>query len=163
MNYLNILPCSTSDFSGISVVLAVSGCVHKCGGCWAKERGGWKYSSGESFTEEVYQYLKSCIAKPYIDNICMQGGDILAPSNYEQGLKLCRRLKQELPEKKLVIFTGYEFSYLKNDLLRSPILEVADVIVDGKYMRDLPPANFRGSSNQRILHLDEKGDIVREE
>ena len=64
-----------------------------------------------------------------------------------------KRAKAELPEKDVWIYTGY----LLEKISDSPLLQYADVLVDGPFMeaeKDISLA-FRGSRNQRIIRLRE--------
>ncbi|MCP4988728.1 MAG: radical SAM protein, partial [Colwellia sp.] len=118
---------------------------------------------GKEFTEDVYQEFISHASKPFINSVVLQGGDILSRFNYREGIELCRKLKRDLPDKNIVIFTGYTYEDLQNDLLRQPALLVADYIVDGQYEHDKPTKKpFRGSDRQRILHLSSTGTILGE-
>lgn len=165
MNYMNIEKASVIDFHGWSVVLAVAGCTHKCEKCFVREAGWWKFNAGEKFSEEVYQTLKKELSNSYIDNLVIQGGDGLVDRNFKDTLALCKRLKQELPSKNIVIFTGYTYNQIKEGGEKAEILKIIDVLVDGKYVFALydPLIPYRGSSNQRILWLDDNGDIYKEE
>ncbi len=163
LNYQSIIPCSTSDFYGISVVIAVSGCIHKCKGCWAKAQGGWKFDSGKKFTEDTLEYLTTLLSHSYIDNLVIQGGDGLVPRNLAETTSLCKKIKEILPEKRIVVFTGYVY----DDIITLPeyegVFSVIDVLVDGRYEKDLPSAPFRGSSNQRIIDVKKSidtGEVV---
>ena len=159
MNYISLKSCGSEDFSGFSVTLAVSGCSHMCKGCWAKD--SWKSSFGQPFDETAYQTLAEALAKPFINNLVIQGGDGLFHKNVADTLTLCRRVKSKLPEKNIVLFTGYTYEQLQNDLLRQPILSTIDYLVDGKFERELSknPPPFRGSSNQ-VIHKLENGVSV---
>ncbi len=162
MNYVSILPCSTSDYRGISVVISLSGCSHACEGCWAKE--AWKSSFGKPFDAAAYEELYLAASKPYVSNIVLQGGDGLFYKSVPDTIRLCQRLRKDLPSKRIVLFTGYTLSQIQNDLLREPILSLVDVLVDGKFEQSLSqnPPPFRGSSNQRVLLLKD-GIVVGEE
>lgn len=151
MNYMSLIPSSCVDFGvGWSTVLQVSHCVHMCEGCF--NVSSWTKNAGELFTEDTYQELLSYASKPYISNIVMQGGDPLSPLNYKDMITLCRRLKKELPDKNIVLFTGYTYEQLQNDLLRQSCLETIDFLMDGCYEKDNPTSKpFRGSHNQ-VLH-----------
>ena len=152
MNYVNIEKASCVDFSGWSVVLQVSGCEHKCEGCFVKNAGWWKYTSGEPFTEDIEKKLLSYISKPYIDNLVLQGGDPLFKNNLTAILQLCKNVKTSLPSKKIVLFTGFTLDHLLEDKNRSNILQYVDYLVDGRFEKELtnPDLLFRGSSNQKI-------------
>lgn len=151
MNYLSIIKASCVDFSGWSSVLQVSGCSNGCKGCFNYYSHNPKH--GLLFTEEIYQELKSYLEKPFINNLVIQGGDCLFKTNIEPSIELCRRVKEDLPNKNIVVFTGYTLEQIQNDEKRVDILKHIDYLVDGKYDKTLPSAKFRGSSNQRIIHL----------
>jgi len=160
MNYMNLIESSCVDFTGWSTVLQVSGCAHKCKGCFAK--ASHNKNSGSLFDEDAYQELYTAASKPYISNIVMQGGDMMFSANYKEGIALCRRLKKELPDKNIVLFTGYTYEQLQNDLLRQSCLFTIDYLMDGKYEQDNPTTKpFRGSANQ-ILHKIVKGVSVEQ-
>lgn len=155
MNYISINNCNSEDYLGFSVTLAVSGCSHKCKGCWAVS--SWNRNTGSPFTEETYQELYRELNQSFISNLVIQGGDGMFSANYQDTINLCRRIKQELPDIRIVLFTGYTLSQLQNDLLRSPILDTIDILIDGKYEKDNPTKKpFRGSGNQCRYKL-EKG------
>ena len=160
MNYMSLITASCVDFSNWSVVLQVSHCIHMCKGCF--NESSWHKNAGELFTEEVYHELLSCAEKPFISNVVLQGGDPLSPLNYSEMITLCRRLRKDLPNKKIVLFTGYTYEQLQNDLLRAPILETIDFLMDGKFQKDNPTTKpFRGSDNQ-ILHELVKGISIKQ-
>ena len=78
----------------------------------------------------------------------------MEPENEAVLLPLLVRIREELPEKDIWIYTGYPYEKVKDSLL----LALADVVVDGPFIEaekdiSLP---FRGSRNQRIIHLREK-------
>lgn len=152
MNYINIVRANCVDYLGWSVTLQVSGCNHKCDGCFAKK--SWNRNSGHEFTEETYTGLKEMLCVEYINNLVIQGGDGLFSANVKHTIDLCRRIKHDLPNLRIVLFTGYTLNQIQSDLLRAPILDTIDVLVDGKYdptqSSDLP---FRGSDNQRRYSL----------
>lgn len=157
---MNLITASCVDSKGWSTVLQVSGCSSKCDGCFNKI--AWNKNSGKPFTEETYQELYEAASKPFISNIIFQGGDCMFSSNVQPSINLFRRLRRELPDKKLVMFTGLTYEQIQNDLLRQPCLFELDYIMDGKYMKDLPTEKSdRGSDNQ-ILHTLIKGISVEQ-
>jgi len=153
MNYINIINVSSVDFEGWSTVLQVSGCSHGCQGCFNQQ--AWQPSFGKHFTDENYKEIIENLSKPFISNLVLQGGDPLQKSNVKEVIGLCRSVREALPEKRIVVFTGYTYSQLLQDTLRKPLLEYIDVLVDGKYEKGLEPAPFRGSSNQEIINVKE--------
>lgn len=162
MNYAALINASCVDFHGWSTVLQLSGCSHACEGCF--NRDAWKSSFGKPFDAAAYEELYLAASKPYIDSIVLQGGDGLFHKNVPDTIRLCQRLRKELPDKRIVLFTGYTLWQIQQDLLREPILSLIDVLVDGKFVQSLSqnPPPWRGSSNQRIYHLSQ-GVVVGQE
>ena len=79
----------------------------------------------------------------------------MEPENQRALLPFLRRVKEELPEKDIWIYTGY----LLEKVGTSPLLSYADVVVDGPFVEEEKDAGlaFRGSRNQRIIHLRGEG------
>jgi anaerobic ribonucleoside-triphosphate reductase activating protein len=154
-----IINASCVDFKGWSTVLQVSGCSHGCSGCFNTSSHNPK--SGQLFTEDTYQELQSYLDKPYINNLVLQGGDPLFKRNVPEILKLCKRIKNELQDKNIVLFTGYTLTQIQSSQQLSPILSTIDYLVDGKFEKDLKVSGkFFGSSNQRIYHITDSGENI---
>jgi len=152
MNYINIISASCVDFESWSTVLQVSGCDHMCKGCFNKQ--AWKSSYGKPFTEKTYRELIVMASKPYISNVCIQGGDIFFRKNREEGLKLIKRLHEDLPNKSIVVWTGYTLKEVQDDPLMSKTLRYIDYLIDGKYQQDSPTSKkWRGSDNQYLYSI----------
>ena len=78
----------------------------------------------------------------------------MEPENQEALVPFLKRVKTELPEKDVWIYTGYLLEKISN----SPLLQYTDVLVDGPFMeaeKDISLA-FRGSRNQRMIRLGER-------
>ena len=75
----------------------------------------------------------------------------MEPENQMELLPFLRRVKEELPEKDIWLYTGY----LLRQVGTSPLLSYVDVIVDGPFVEAEKDAGlaFRGSRNQQIIHL----------
>jgi anaerobic ribonucleoside-triphosphate reductase activating protein len=95
------------------------------------------------------------LSNPYITGLTVSGGDCLHPRNAKDLLPFLQRVKLELPEKDIWCWTGHTFEELKNNLLQAQHLEYIDILVDGKFVKELyePDLLFRGSSNQRIIDV----------
>lgn len=147
MNYLNINECDTVNGAGIRVSLTVSGCSHNCAGCFMPD--SHNYKAGKEYTPEVEDYILSLLAHKHVSGISILGGDPLAPKNRETVQKLCKRVKEELPDKTIWVWTGY----VAEEVMEC--LEHIDVLVDGKFVQELadPKLLWKGSSNQRVLML----------
>ena len=64
MNYAKINECDIANGIGVRVTLFVSGCTHKCKGCFNAE--AWDFSYGEPFTEKTEQELLTLLSPDYI-------------------------------------------------------------------------------------------------
>ena len=77
-------------------------------------------------------------------------------------MDLIYKVKQESPQTKIYIWSGYLYEELLERAESDPelkyILETADVLIDGPYIESLRdiPLKMRGSSNQRIIDLTKK-------
>lgn len=159
LRILDITAPDINNGNGIRVTLWVAGCTHKCKGChnsWT-----WKYEQGKVLSKEfnnICNKLSEWLKKDYVEGLTISGGDPLDQSNqslYELN-SLLRWVKLNYPEKNIWLYTGYVYEELNK--VQKEVLEYVDVLVDGPYkeeLRDIAHCPFRGSTNQRILKLDE--------
>lgn len=160
MNYATIKYNDIANGTGVRTSLFVSGCTHRCKGCFNEI--AWDFAYGEPFTRKTEQAILDSMKAPYISGLSLLGGEPMEPVNQRGLLPLLRRVHEELPEKTVWVYSGYTY---ENDL-KSPVgrahcevtdefLSYVDVLVDGEFIEDLKDITlqFRGSSNQRILHL----------
>lgn len=149
---------SIVDGEGCRVTLFVSGCRNHCPGCF--NEATWDFSYGKEFTDiEVNEIITAC-NKPYMAGLTILGGEPFEEENQPAVLGLMRKFHAALPGKNIWVYSGY---VLQRDLLpgcrkhiegvTDEILKLADVIVDGPFIKDMRDLTlrFRGSSNQRIL------------
>jgi len=75
----------------------------------------------------------------------------MEPENVEVLHRFLSRLRRELPEKDVWLYTGYTYE----DVSDTEILDFVDVLVDGRFIevKKNPSMAFRGSSNQRIIDI----------
>lgn len=153
MNYHNITSPDMLNGMGLRTVLWVSGCTHNCPGCHNPITH--PFNSGIPFTEETYDEIYDKSNHEYISGITFSGGDPLMPQNIDKVTEIAERFKSDFPNKSIWIYTGYKYEQLLNRSDASRILEIADVLVDGRFkIEDKNPLlHFRGSSNQRIIDL----------
>lgn len=143
MNYIGITKSSLVNGEGVRTVLWVSGCSHHCPGC--QNPDSWNPEAGQHFGNDTLTELIDQISKPYIDGLTISGGD---PMYYGHRLIIrnATRIIKLKTKKSIWMYTGYEFGQIKDDYA----LRYIDVVVDGRYEKDLPPAKWRGSNNQKI-------------
>lgn len=158
MNYAQIKTCSIENGTGVRVSLFVSGCRHHCRECFNAET--WDFSYGNPFTEEVEQDVLESLRPSYIAGLTLLGGEPGEPENQRGLLSLLRKVRKELPEKTIWIYSGYLYEdFLPGGCVcceaSEEFLALADVLVDGPFVLEQKDISlrFRGSANQRILDL----------
>ena len=155
MNYGSIKAVDIANGPGVRVSLFVSGCRNHCPGCFQPET--WDFGYGKPFTKETEEEIIKALRPEWIQGLSLLGGDTMEPENQEVLLPFLERVRTELPDKDIWLYTGY----LMESVSDSPLLPLVDVVVDGPFLKDQKDAGlaFRGSRNQRIIHL-EKGKPV---
>ncbi len=159
MNYAAIRTCDVANGPGVRVSLFVSGCTHRCKGCFNESL--WDFAAGEPFTEAVEVWIIEASAPLQISGLTVLGGEPFEPVNQAGLVPFLRRWRMANPAKDVWCYTG---CVLEKDLLmpsrwRTPftddMLSMIDVLVDGPFVESLKDISlrFRGSSNQRILDL----------
>ena len=159
MNYSGIIGSDIANGEGVRVSLFVSGCTHRCKGCFNPET--WSLAAGEPFTKNTQDFLMEELSKPWIQGLSLLGGEPMEPENQRALMPFLRRVRAELPAKDVWCYTG---CVLEDDLLKESrwrtevtdeMLSCIDVLVDGPFIEELKDVSlkFRGSSNQRILRL----------
>lgn len=163
MNYHKIEKTSVANGTGVRVVLWVSGCSLHCKGCHNPET--WGYNSGKLFDEEAKKELFEALDKPYIQGITFSGGHPLENENVETVYLLIKEIKEKFPTKDIWLYTGYTLEQIYptvvtdnldlNRIYKQEIIEMCDVVVDGKYIEELKDITlkWKGSSNQRVIDV----------
>lgn len=154
MNYHGIEPDSMLNGDGLRVVLWVSGCSHHCKGCQNPQT--WGANTGKYFDDRAEKELFEELNKKYCAGITFSGGDPLYSDNISTVTRLAKRIKQELPNKTIWLYTGYLYEQVK-DL---EVMQYVDVLVDGEFVESLKDENYNwaGSTNQRVIRLTGERD-----
>ena len=153
MNYSNYYKTDLTNGVGVRVTLICSGCSVKCPDCFNKET--WKFSYGKPYTQEFEDQILQDLSHPYVQGLSLLGGNPTEQRNIQTITNLCKRVRKELPEKDIWCWTGHDFEYLKNNLLYVDFLANIDVLIDGKFVKELynPNLKWKGSANQRVIDV----------
>ena len=150
-----------SNGLGIRLSLFFSGCEKHCSGCF--NRSIWSPNSGPVFSTlkklKVFQEL----LKSAYDGISILGGEPMEYYNYQEVGSFLSDVRKIFGNRRnICVYSGYTWEELED---RREALKDVDVLVDGPFVESLKSIDlsFRGSSNQRIIHVPatlEKGEIV---
>lgn len=166
MYYGKINEHDIANGTGVRVSLFVSGCRHHCPGCF--NECAWDFKYGKFFTWETKYKIIGALAHDYIDGLTILGGEPFEPENLQEVNSLVRDVRGKFGERKSIwIYSGFTYEELvgRADFFTLGILDMTDVLVDGRYIeaeRDIT-LPFRGSRNQRIIDVQrtlERGSVV---
>lgn len=160
MNVATIKRRDIANGVGVRVSLFVSGCTHRCKGCFNSD--AWDFSYGTPYTEETEEEILALLAPDYISGLSLLGGEPFEPQNQRVLVGLLRKVKERYPEKTVWCYSGYT---LENELLKESrarcevtdeMLSMIDVLVDGRFIEELRNLRllFRGSENQRLIDMN---------
>ena len=164
MKYANIKYYDISNGLGVRTSLFVSGCTHRCKGCFNEMT--WDFNYGNDFTQETIEEILKSVEPGYIKGLTLLGGEPMELPNQRGLLALLRQFKQRFPKKDFWCYTGYLY---ESDLLNpqgrahcevtDEFLSYIDILVDGEFVEALYDISlkFRGSKNQRLLQLQKQG------
>ena len=158
MYYGMIKKSDVADGPGVRVSLFVSGCRHRCEGCFNAETRDFKY--GEVYTAEIEEELIKAMEPSYISGFTFLGGEPMEPENRPFVFSLAKKLREKYPEKTIWLYSGYTYEtdileWAKSDEIVKSLLPLLDVIVDGEFhIREKNLGlKFRGSENQRLIDV----------
>ena len=169
MNYATIKSRDIANGPGVRVSLFVSGCTHRCPGCFNEE--AWDFNFGQPFTQEVIDRILEDLSPSFVKGLTLLGGEPFDPRNQPSIVELLRQVKAKYPEKSIWAFSGYLFDRdilpgkLGDPAITREYLSYLDVLVDGPFVqaRKNLTLRFRGSENQRLIDVPaslESGTVV---
>lgn len=161
MNYADIKKYDIANGPGVRVSLFVSGCTHHCPGCFNPET--WDFHYGKPFNSETINEIIEALQPGYIHGFSLLGGEPFEHDNQTALLPLLKEIKSQFPQKNIWCYTGYDFEKdILNTMCRQweetkQILSYIDILVDGEFVEAKKELSlrFRGSSNQRIIMVQE--------
>ena len=159
MNYATIKPRDIANGPGVRVSLFVSGCTHRCKGCFNQE--AWDFDFGQPFTQEVIDQILDDLSPSFVKGLTLLGGEPFEPQNQGAIVELLRQVKENYPEKSIWAFSGYLFDRdirsgrLGDPAVTAEYLSYLDVLVDGPFIESKKnlTLRFRGSENQRLIDV----------
>lgn len=169
MNYAEIKYNDVANGPGVRTTLFVSGCTHKCKGCF--NQIAWDFNYGKEFTEKTINDIIESLKPDYITGLTLLGGEPFEHSNQKGLLPLLRKVKELFPSKTIWCFSGYLFDReILDDMCNKwsetkEMLSYIDVLVDGRFIEEQKNLmlQFKGSENQRTIMVQEslrKGEVV---
>jgi anaerobic ribonucleoside-triphosphate reductase activating protein len=147
----------------------VSGCTHRCPGCFNEE--AWDFDYGQPFDQSTIDEILGLLQPDYVQGLTLLGGEPFDPRNQPAIVELLRQIKAKYPNKSIWAFTGYLFDRdilpgrLGDPTITREYLSYLDVLVDGPFIqaRKNLTLRFRGSDNQRLIDVPaslSRGEVV---
>ena len=148
----------TSLGPGRRVVLWVAGCSRRCPGCISPELLT-SQAGHEVSLDALLERL--CRIEGEIDGITLSGGDPVDQA--EPVAALLRALRARRPLWNVMVYTGYTLAQMQQDPGgMGALLPCVDLLVDGPFLREVPPVHpLAGSGNQQLHALTPEGEVMR--
>lgn len=158
MHYCKIKTDDIANGPGVRVSLYVSGCPHRCKGCFNPET--WDYNAGKPFTEKEIQKIIDSLKPEYISGLSLLGGEPLAEQNRKEVALLVQKVKELFPDKTIWCWTGFLYEDLLSERVKdknlSYLLDTLNVLIDGPFIESQKDLSLRycGSKNQKVYFLN---------
>ena len=151
---MEVVEQTMADGPGLRTSIYCAGCHHHCPGCHNPQ--SWDMANGHWVSvDELMEVIKA----DEFSNVSFSGGDPFY--QVEAFTALARRIKEET-SKTIWCWTGFTIEEIRASGKLSQLLPYLDVLVDGPFLIEQRDTQllFRGSPNQRIIHLTpEEEDI----
>lgn len=159
MYYADIKKWDVANGPGVRVSLFVSGCTHRCKGCF--NEAAWDFHYGNPFTEETENEILKELEKSYYHGFTLLGGEPFEYENQKALAPFLKRVREKFPDLSIWCYSGYLFDKeILADMLpkwveTAEMLRYIDVLVDGRFVEEQKQVNllFRGSANQRLIDV----------
>ena len=144
-----IVDDSVVDGDGIRLTVFTQGCPHHCHGCQNPQT--WSLTGGHEI--DMKDVIEKVKANPLLSGVTFSGGEpFLQPAPLAEIAREVHALGLDV-----WCYTGFTLEQLEAREGTHQLLDEVDVLVDGPYMEDKRDLTlrFRGSSNQRIINMNE--------
>ena len=147
IQYADIVYDTIVDGIGLRNTLYVCGCPHNCEGCHNKALQDYNYGIRE-FPDMVAERLE----RANDNDLTISGGEPFEQSSIL--VEMIKNLTKKL-DYHIWVYSGYTFEQIIADPVKKSLLELCEVLVDGKFEIDKLDITlkFRGSSNQRVIDV----------
>ncbi|MDR0391688.1 MAG: anaerobic ribonucleoside-triphosphate reductase activating protein [Planctomycetaceae bacterium] len=141
---------SVVDGPGIRFVIFAQGCQRGCPDCHNPQTHD--LDGGEEIT--VDEILAMIDSNPMLDGVTFSGGEpFLQAKEFAELAGYCRNRNLSV-----VVYTGFYYEELlanSNNKDWQELLKQTDILIDGPFENEKRTTEFafRGSSNQRLLHI----------
>ena len=141
------------DGEGLRVSVWFTGCPHGCKNC----QNQFLWVHDEQFKLNQDKIIELCKERK---RLSILGGEPFAIYNRDELLQLLIRVRKEIPDCSIYVWTGYEFDELKS----LEHLKYIDKLICGKFIEEQKCENpMYGSDNQYIVDVQEslaKNEII---
>ncbi len=151
LNLRFILPRSRANGPGLRTAIWFQGCSLGCPGCF----NPGTHSHEAVIVMPVDKMVANILTYHHaIEGISVSGGE---PLEQPRGLyRLLERIRSQT-DLSVLLFSGFTLDEISENSAAEGILDNVDVLVAGRYERDLPlPDGLRGSANQSIHLLTDR-------
>jgi len=129
-------------------IIWVYGCCFNCEGCLAVNTRFGEYK------DILINSLAEKIIKSSCEGLTISGGEPFLQAR--ELLTLIKKIKK-FRDIGVIIYSGFTLNEIKNDKLKSPLLAEIDILIDGRYEKNLDDGRaYIGSSNQKIYYLTDR-------
>ena len=160
LHYAEYIDSITTLGPGNRFAVWFQGCCFNCKGCIGKS---YK-EAGKGKRISVMEMIEHILSVPGIDGVTISGGEPLLQAH---ALAALSRGIKERSNLSIILYTGFGYEELtawgREATLYIPkqqqpyikeILDCTDVLIDGKYVRELDDGrSLVGSSNQHVINL----------
>lgn len=158
MRYAGLIKNDLAAAPGVCVSFFVQGCPLRCPGCHNPE--SWDFEGGMEFTTKTLNDILTSLSANGIERpLCIMGGEPLCTENVFLTTLIIKEVRQQKPNVKIYLWTGYTYEELLSNKTSNPkleyILDNIDCLIDGPFIQEEKDITLqmRGSRNQRIIYL----------
>ena len=150
IRYHRILFNSSANGPGRRNVVWFQGCTLNCQGCFnplTHDPKGGRQISCTALGDLLLSHEPAC------EGITISGGE---PFQQAEALLELLKILKARKSPPVLIFSGYSFSWIKDDPLCRSCLPFLDALICGPFMENEPPAydRFCSSANQELILLN---------